>query len=127
MRTFPVLPSFRRETEPCPSSIPWEMIEPCEKQALINHGQSLERLAERQGLAPTEILAVLDGIRYLDLNKKYKNSSEARAELTRRVNDWNKNNRILEIENLTAEIARLNDVINKQNAELAKYRELSKL
>lgn len=37
-------------------AIPWSMIEPCEKQAQLNHDQSLERLAERGGLAPCEAL-----------------------------------------------------------------------
>ncbi len=42
-------------------SIPWWIIAPHEKQALRNHGgQTLERLAERGGLGPSEALAVLE-------------------------------------------------------------------
>lgn len=40
-------------------SIPWRLMVPHERQALLNHGQSLERLAERGGLAPIEAMAVL--------------------------------------------------------------------
>lgn len=41
-------------------SIPWDMIAPFEQQAQKNHGQSLQRLAERCGLDPSEALAVLE-------------------------------------------------------------------
>lgn len=41
-------------------SIPWAMIQEHEEQALDNHcGQSLERLAQRGGLSPSEAFAVL--------------------------------------------------------------------
>jgi len=39
--------------------IPWSVIAPHEAQARRNHDQSLERLAERGGLDPTEAIAVL--------------------------------------------------------------------
>lgn len=41
-------------------SIPWSMIESHNEQALKNHSQSLETLASRGGLSPTEALCVLD-------------------------------------------------------------------
>lgn len=41
-------------------SILWSAIAPHEEQALKNHWQSLERLAERQGLSPGEALAVME-------------------------------------------------------------------
>lgn len=41
-------------------AIPWAMLEPHEEQALSNHGQSLEELAKRGGMSPSEMLAVLD-------------------------------------------------------------------
>jgi hypothetical protein len=44
----------------CPTTIPWAMIEPHEAQARKNHYQSLERLNERGGLSPCEIVAVLE-------------------------------------------------------------------
>jgi len=57
-RTFPIM--GRRVTERG-VSIPWALIAPHEAQALVNHGgQTLERLAERGGLAPCEALAVLE-------------------------------------------------------------------
>lgn len=40
--------------------IPWDIIEPHEKQAEINHGQTLKRLAERGGLSPCEAVAILE-------------------------------------------------------------------
>lgn len=45
-------------------SIPWEMIAPHERQAMKNHGQSLDRLASRGGLAPSEVLAIMDGVHW---------------------------------------------------------------
>lgn len=42
--------------------IPMDMIAPFEAQAKRNHGQSLDRLAERGGMCPAEILAVMDGL-----------------------------------------------------------------
>ena len=41
--------------------IPMAMLLPHEKQAIMNHGQSLHRLAERGGLDATETLAILEG------------------------------------------------------------------
>lgn len=40
-------------------SIPWAVIASHEAQALANHDQTLERLAQRGGLDPTEAVAVL--------------------------------------------------------------------
>lgn len=42
------------------SEIPWAMIAPHEKQAQRNHGQTLNRLAERGGLGACEAIAVLE-------------------------------------------------------------------
>jgi hypothetical protein len=52
----------------CPRAIPWDLIAPFEAQALINHDQSLQRLAERGGLSPDEMLAVME-------NRKFKRMS----------------------------------------------------
>jgi len=46
--------------EKCPSSISFALIEPHRKQAKKNHGQTLERLNERGGLSPIELVAVLE-------------------------------------------------------------------
>lgn len=52
---------YRGTPGPCPSSIPWEVIAPYEGQALINHQQSLEKLASRGGLDPGETYLVMTG------------------------------------------------------------------
>lgn len=44
-----------------PREVPWAFIEPARKQAEMNHGQTLERLAQRGGLSPSEMLAALEG------------------------------------------------------------------
>lgn len=45
--------------------VPWRLMHPHEEQARVNHGgQSLHRLAERQGLSPCEAVAVIEGRRW---------------------------------------------------------------
>jgi hypothetical protein len=52
------------------TTIPWAMIAPHEPQALWNHcGQSLERLAQRGGLAPCEAIAVLEDRKWHMMNE----------------------------------------------------------
>lgn len=68
-RRFPVLrqgltPDERRLR--CPYSIPWSVIEPHAAQAQRNHDQTLERLAQRGGLDPRELLAVLNDRHWRD-------------------------------------------------------------
>lgn len=46
------------------SEIPFAMIQPHEAQALRNHGQTLERLAQRGGLAASEAVAIMKGLRW---------------------------------------------------------------
>ena len=43
------------------SEIPWDMIAPHEAQAQRNHGQSLERLAQRGGLGASEAIDIMRG------------------------------------------------------------------
>lgn len=57
-RFFPLLPWKKTPR------IPWEMVEPHARQAEINHYQTLERLAERGGLSPSELMAVLEDRRW---------------------------------------------------------------
>lgn len=57
MKQFPVLHSSHCEGET--EFIPWEILEPHEKQAYVNHRQSLEQLAIRGGLNWREIYAVI--------------------------------------------------------------------
>lgn len=41
-------------------SVPWRIIAMHEPQAMENHDQTLERLAQRGGLRPSEMVAVLE-------------------------------------------------------------------
>jgi len=58
---FPIMPNYpvRNHPQP-PSSIPWSLIAPHEQQAMRNHVQSLNRLAERGGLSACEAVAILE-------------------------------------------------------------------
>lgn len=40
--------------------VPWSLIAPHEIQAQKNHHQTLERVAERGGLCPSEMVAVIE-------------------------------------------------------------------
>lgn len=44
-----------------PASVPWAYAERFREQAQRNHGQTLERLAERGGLSPEEIWLAAHG------------------------------------------------------------------
>ena len=44
----------------CPDFVAWSLVAPHAKQAMTNHGQTLERLDERGGLSPCELVAVLE-------------------------------------------------------------------
>lgn len=66
-RDFPILRDPKERSAGAPPSIPWAMIAPHERQAWSNHGQSLERLAERGGLGTWEAIAVLEGKRWREV------------------------------------------------------------
>lgn len=51
------------ERDRWPASLPWAMVEPWRAQAERNHGQTLERLNERGGLAPEELWLAAHGMR----------------------------------------------------------------
>jgi hypothetical protein len=51
-RRFPIMNDGYAE---CPSSIPWFVAERYDRQMQRNHSQSVEKLAERGGLDPTEL------------------------------------------------------------------------
>lgn len=44
-----------------PRSVPWSFVEKFRQQALVNHDQTLERLAERGGLSPEEMYLAAHG------------------------------------------------------------------
>lgn len=64
-------------------SLPWAMIEPHRIQALSNHSQTLEQLAERSGLDPSEALAVLESRRWHIMDPTF-----ALASLTEALRRW---------------------------------------
>lgn len=71
-------------------SIPWWFIASHEAQAKLNHDQTLERLAERGGLSPTEALAVLEDRRFpwkLDAETDRKRLTEIVTEIDRPSQD----------------------------------------
>lgn len=81
---FPIMRSFSEWNKlGLRSEIPWEMIAPHEGQALINHHQSLARLAERGGLDPREAVAVIEDRRWQLMNDEV-----ARARLEELVRIW---------------------------------------
>lgn len=63
MKTFPILKSCvdrcREQGFHSPLVVPYELVERHEKQARVNHGQSVERLAQRGGLSWLELLLVI--------------------------------------------------------------------
>jgi hypothetical protein len=68
-RSFPVLLSHRPRSEAlaCPRTVPWSLLAPHEERARRNHDQSLERLAERGGLDPSEIAAIVEDRKWMSL------------------------------------------------------------
>lgn len=53
-----------------PATIPWALIEPHAEQAQTNHMQTLQRLNERGGLSPDEMVAVLDDRRWRAMTRE---------------------------------------------------------
>lgn len=52
--------------EKCPQWVSWSIVCPHQEQAQKNHSQTLERLSERGGLAPDELVAVMEGRSWKD-------------------------------------------------------------
>lgn len=73
-RQFPILNSDR--TPDLPRSVPWALVAPHERQAIRNHGQSLNRLAERQGLSWVELWHVINDKDW-DYSRKHDNREAA--------------------------------------------------
>lgn len=59
-------------------ALPWSLLAPHERQAQANHGQSLERLAQRGGLGLCEAVAILEDRRWHRMSR-----AEANAALVR--------------------------------------------
>lgn len=66
-RQFPVLGAGRSKVGF--SSVPWGFLAPHEARAQANHHQSLNRLAERGGLCPAEMLAVVENLAWHEVEK----------------------------------------------------------
>ena len=64
VKKFPVMTTPRRAG----AFVFWEMVEPHREQAHRNHGQSLERLAERGGCCPEELCAILEDREYCSMD-----------------------------------------------------------
>lgn len=54
------------ERDRWPATLPWSLVEPWRGQAERNHGQTLEVLSERGGLAPDELWCVAHGKHWRD-------------------------------------------------------------
>ncbi len=65
---FNILPDWRYKAPLHPKSVPWELVAPHEKQASINHGQTLLGLHGRGGLSPAELWHVLHDKRWHNSN-----------------------------------------------------------
>lgn len=51
--------------------IPMAALLPHEKQAIKNHGQSLERLAQRGGINVSEAVAIIEGVCWKDTLREH--------------------------------------------------------
>ena len=81
-RRFPIQDRDHRGRE-MESWIPWGAIEPHGHRAMQNHGQTLERLAERGGLCPSEAVAVLTDTHWDTVPE-----DGARARMRELVDQW---------------------------------------
>jgi len=87
-KEFPILQFWTHKREfrgfkPPFTSVPWDLIASHKHQCLRNHSQTPERLAERGGLDPSEMLSVIHGRRY-----KIMFLVEAFEELGQIVEEW---------------------------------------
>jgi hypothetical protein len=60
-REFPIQLRQEDRAVGMPDSVPWSVVETWKKQVERNHGQTLERLAERGGLSPEELYCAASG------------------------------------------------------------------
>lgn len=67
MTTRTNMPIMGSKTIPC---IRWSAIAGHERQAMRNHGQTLERLAERGGLAACEAVAIIEDRKWHRMDKQ---------------------------------------------------------
>ena len=71
IKLFPIIAEYGGHAKTKTTDyIPYDIIALHENQALKNHGQTLERLAERGGLGYDEALAVLEDRDYLYIEQR---------------------------------------------------------
>lgn len=89
MTTFPILfqGHWKDYRDRFPASVPRGLVEEHRRQAAVNHYQDLDTLARRGGLAPCELLAVLENRRWFAVS-----AEEALARLQQLVNDYQRRN-----------------------------------
>lgn len=95
-RQFPVLWQGSREYIDklkelnCPRKVPWAFIEQYHDECLNNHDQTPQRLAERGGLGPEEIVAVVNGAHSRKLRMLYWHMEPEKTVplLKQIINDW---------------------------------------
>jgi hypothetical protein len=68
---MPIMRTKEENAMGCPNFVPFVNVDKPEfqKQADANHGQTLEHLADRGGLSPQELYAILHGVRYREVSK----------------------------------------------------------
>lgn len=83
-RLFPVLGS-----KP-PEGVPWAFVAQYAMQALVVHGQTLERLAERGGLSWSELRGIAEGrnVFKFDRTRYAAYEAEARTVVARLMEEW---------------------------------------
>ena len=97
-RTFPVLWQGPRvylkalADNGCPREVPWDFVAEHAEQCLANHDQTPQRLSERGGLSPEEMLAAVKGHRlsYATALDYWHEPSLAVAMLKEAVETWKK-------------------------------------
>jgi hypothetical protein len=66
-------------------AVPWDMLAPHQAQAIKNHSQTLERLAQRGGLDASEAMAIIDGV---DVFSRRVNEIEDQRRLSQLLAEW---------------------------------------
>lgn len=78
-----LLPTKELRTADCPAFVPWPLVQAHAMQCMHNHSQTVQRLHERGGLAPDELVAVLNDRKWVLMS-----DTKAIAELKELVDKW---------------------------------------
>ena len=86
---MPVLLNWRErpyaEKVNCPRTVPMNLF--TETWADKNHGQTLARLAQRGGLGPLEMIAIMDKMSFWKAQERFPTNEAAMDELMRRLQE----------------------------------------